>query len=261
MTRKRTGKERAHPKPGRLRRAAKVLVKALVAAAVVSACALLGYYVQGCALLSVRTIGIRGANVLNEYDIARASGITRKDNLLLLDTGAVRERILAMPYVKSCEVRRFFPDVVLIDIKERTPVATIVSRNRACVIDADLVVLGPLADDAAPCGPYISEVPGLGSVEPGQQLDSLLPLKEAIAVWAAFATTKMSKEVTVSEIAAYAVNDIRMYCDELPYEVRWGRGAFDVQARRLDVLWEEKKGKIECKEYLDLRFGRDLACR
>ncbi len=71
----------------------------------------------------------------------------------------------------------------------------------------------------------------------------------------------MASVTPVDELAVYDDNDIRMYCATLPFEIRWGRGDYDVQARRLDILWQELEGRLPCTEYLDLRFGRDLACK
>ncbi|HIJ66215.1 MAG TPA: hypothetical protein HPP77_09735 [Candidatus Hydrogenedentes bacterium] len=75
----------------------------------------------------------------------------------------------------------------------------------------------------------------------------------------------MAGHVTVSEIAAPHEDHIRMYCDELPFEIRWGRRDFVNEAHRLDLIWRET-GHMErvdppCQEYLDLRFGNEPVCR
>lgn len=71
----------------------------------------------------------------------------------------------------------------------------------------------------------------------------------------------MAAQVNVSEISAARANEILMYCEELPFEIRWGRGDPVAQAERLDFLWNAKGGHLECAEYLDLRFDNDLVCR
>jgi len=52
-----------------------------------------------------------------------------------------------------------------------------------------------------------------------------------------------------------------MYCDELQFEIRWGRDDVVQQARNLDVLWQQRGADLPCTSYLDLRFGQDLACK
>ena len=82
-----------------------------------------------------------------------------------------------------------------------------------------------------------------------------------MVLWQAFEESRLHDVLTVSELAVYDADDIRMYCDEVPYELRWGRGHFERQVRRLEVLWSELDGVLGCTEYLELRFDRVLACK
>jgi len=86
-------------------------------------------------------------------------------------------------------------------------------------------------------------------------------LKAALAVWAAFSRTAMAGDVSVSEISAARENRVCMYCDELNFEIRWGGEDLERQAGKLDVFWRAQNKNIRCKEYLDLRFGNDVACK
>ena len=188
-----------------------------------------------------------------------ASQITRADNLLFFDRVGACARVEAMPYVKECCLDRVFFDQVVLTVEERTPVVTLLESNRLFELDAEGVVLRQLPADAVNPGPLVTNVPGLGYVEPGQRL-SEAAVKAALGVWGAFMGTSMAGDVTVSELAAFGKNEVLMYCDELPFEIRWGRGDFAERARRLDILWREKGGELPCTQYLDLRFDRDLAC-
>jgi cell division septal protein FtsQ len=97
-------------------------------------------------------------------------------------------------------------------------------------------------------------------VEPGNSLEGT-PLKEALGAWQAFQSTPLTEKMVVSEIAAPSPNDVRMYFNDFEYEVRWGRGNFAQQAANFHDLWAHLDERIGCREYLDLRFGNDLACR
>jgi cell division protein FtsQ len=211
-------------------------------------------------VLAVATIGIQGAVTIDEEAIVDACDITTADNIFLLDVDAARERVLKMPHVKDCRVRRIFPDMVVISIEERHPEATVLIDNRAYEIDNECVVLCQLSMTAGHTGPYITNVPDLANVSPGEQLDAR-SLSEALAVWRAFSGISMAEDVVVSEIAAVKHNDIRMYCDELPFEIRWGRGDYQTQALRLDLLWNAKDKELNFDEYVDLRYGQNLACK
>jgi hypothetical protein len=52
-----------------------------------------------------------------------------------------------------------------------------------------------------------------------------------------------------------------MFCDNLDYEIRWGRLDAREQAQTLDIFWRAEKGAPPCHEYLDLRFENEVACR
>ncbi|MBX7255325.1 MAG: FtsQ-type POTRA domain-containing protein [Candidatus Hydrogenedentes bacterium] len=216
--------------------------------------------VQDSDYLQLKTIRVEGTETLTPERVVEISGLTNEDNILFVRTSSIRGRLIAEPYIEKCRVARIFPDMVSIKIVERKVAAALMAHNRVYAIDPEGIVLQRLEPGAIVPGPMITEVPELGTVEVGGIVRQRA-LMEAMEVWKAFCATQMSKEVTVSELAAHAPNDIRMYCDELRYEIRWGRGDYESQAKRLDVLWREKKGCLPCLEYLDVRFGRDLACK
>lgn len=217
-------------------------------------------YVHASGEFQVKTIHVRGAVVLTPEEILEASQLTQDDNVLLMKKAKVRERVEAMPYVKHCTVYSVFPDTVTLEVEERKAVATLLIDNRAYEIDEECVILRYLDDDAPHVEPFITEIANLQFVELGEILDRE-PLWAALRVWEAFSNTSMADDVTVSEVSARHADDVRMYCDELPYVIHWGRGNFEVQARRLDALWREKGGRLACTEYLDLRWDEDLACK
>lgn len=212
---------------------------------------------------SVRRLVVDGVHLLSPETVVEASGVTRADNILFMDLTLVEHNVERLPHIKSCVATRTFPDTVNIRVVERRPVATLAVHNQRFEIDEDLAVLRKLRAEEAQTGPLITQVPGLGAVEVGQQLDGQKhrELREAVAVWVAFSRTDPGRALTVAEIAAASATDVRMYCDELPFEIRWGRGGVYGQAARLNALWLAKKGNLECREYLDLRFGEDVVWR
>jgi cell division protein FtsQ len=208
----------------------------------------------------VRQMHIEGRYLVAEDEIAIASGVTQDDNLLLIRCNSIASRIEALPAIKSAEVHRVFPDTLHVTVTERVPVATVLLRNHLYEIDEDCVVIREIDGAIEHTGPFITGYNELSVLEPGQQVEAPA-LREALTVWNAFQETELAKNISVSELAAYSQNDIRMYCEELNYELRWGRGDYDRQARRLDLLWARQDGALGCYEYLDLRFGTMLACK
>ncbi len=216
-------------------------------------------YVIDSTYFRVKTIKVVGSHLVDANEIVAISGITNEDNILLLAAADIRSKVNAMPYIERCRVTRVFPDMVSIAVEERVPVATLALRSQFYGIDINLNVLEKLDPAGSHPGPLITQVPGLGKVEPGNHLTQP-SLREAVDVWQAFAQTSVASCVTVSEIAAPSTSDIRMYCNELPYEIRWGRGKPFQEAMNLDTVWKYEGGRLECNEYVDLRFDGDVAC-
>lgn len=232
---------------------------ALAFAAVSSIGYAISRYVMTSPRFQVRNIRVEGANVLREERIMEAAGITSADNVLLSDTEAIRERVAALPYVKRAEVQRVYPDTVVIRIEERVAAAILLVNNRAYEVDAEGVVLRAVNPVSAPAMPLITNVPNLPVLEPGTQIIEPA-FYNALEVWRAFCSVPLSQELTLSELSAEAANTIRMICDEIPYEIRWGRTDFYLQAQRLEALWRQRGGVLPCAAYLDLRFDNDVVC-
>ena len=255
--------KRASRKPPRqfLDRPISYILEALIVFGLIAgfAYAFRGYAAQA-ACFRVKTIRVEGADIVPDEAIIARSGLTDADNVLFLDPGAVRERIESMPFVQSCRVARVFPDKVRIAVKERAPVATLLVNNRSFELDREGTVLRELGPGAAHTGPFITNVADVSSVTCGERLPPRA-LLAALAVWDAFRSTSMAREVTVSEISAAQENRICMYCDEFDFEIRWGREDFERQAWKLDVLWRAQNRRLSGKEYVDLRFGNDIACK
>jgi len=248
----------------RIRRVLRLLALVPLLAALIAALSqgsvALALYVQESPDLYLRTVRVEGLRRLDELDIVRQAGVSMNDHILHVDAAAITERLLENPYIRSAEVSRVFPDMLTIRIRERLPEATLLSNNRSFVVDRDGVVLRELHMFEPHRGPLITEVPGLDVIEVGDRIEQP-ELRRAMDVLDAFEETEMAQGVTIAEVAARSERDIRMYCDELTFEIRWGGGDLPRQAARLDALWRYHDGRLAFNEYCDLRFGREVACR
>jgi len=217
-------------------------------------------FVEDSPTFQVRSVVIDGAHVLREEAILAAAQVTAHDKLLNTEPEQIAQRVMALPYVEHCEVQRAYPDRLIIRLVERVPAATVLVNQRAYEVDGEGLVLREVDPLMPHEGPLISSIPGLQALEPGGRLEKAT-FTEAMQLWAAWNTVPLSRELNLSEIAAEAQGMLRMYFDDLDFELRWGRSDYATQARRLQVLWDEKQGRLPCKEYLDLRFDQDLACK
>lgn len=217
-------------------------------------------YIVSSGHFKVQRVFFEGAYMVREEDALAAANITTDDTILFLDNAAIAARVEALPYVKRCEVKRMYPNEVLLRIVERRAVATVMINNHVFEIDREFVVLRELSPFTPHTGPLITMLPDIVAVEPGMELD-IPALARALELWDVFRTLPLAQTLTLSELAADRENRLRMFFNELPYEMRWGRSDFETQAARLDILWQEMQGDLPCRHYLDLRFDADLVCR
>lgn len=85
--------------------------------------------VLGSSLFSVQNIDVTG---LQRADSAAVEAILvdlQGEPVLLIDTDAVERRLEAIAYVEDARVRTDFPNAVNIELRERTPVATVAGTD------------------------------------------------------------------------------------------------------------------------------------
>ncbi len=92
--------------------------------AVLTASMVYGYsFITSLPYLQAREITIRGCKELTEKDILSLAAIKPYQNILVVNVEEAGRRIRTNPWVRNVSVGREFPDRVVIEVKERTPVA------------------------------------------------------------------------------------------------------------------------------------------
>ncbi|MBR4252682.1 MAG: FtsQ-type POTRA domain-containing protein [Kiritimatiellae bacterium] len=93
----------------------------------------------------IRHVEISTDGTLDPALVREYAGVREGMNLFEVHPDAVRSNLLAVPVVASVSAGRRFPDTVVIDIAERTPVARLGTRASGTPLAADATghVLGP----------------------------------------------------------------------------------------------------------------------
>lgn len=94
----------------------------------------------------IRDISVRGVKELTEKDILALAGIRPHLNILAVNTDAVAVRIAANPWVKNIYVGRELPDRIVLDVRERIPVALVKQAGDFYLMDADGFIFKKLAE-------------------------------------------------------------------------------------------------------------------
>ncbi|QGM98305.1 cell division protein FtsQ/DivIB [Methylocystis parvus] len=95
----------------------------------------------------ISAVTITGQSRLTETELLEASGVGPKNSLPFLDASAVRERLMAVPLVKSARVMKLYPNRLVVAIEERQPHALWQRDGRVTVISEDGVAIDELRDE------------------------------------------------------------------------------------------------------------------
>ena len=109
----------------------------------------------GQAGFSVRRIESKGLNRLSPMKVYEIVDSQRGIAMPLVDLRGIRERLLAIGWVKEARVSRRMPDTLVIDIIERRPVAIWQNNQQLSLIDAEGVALEPVRIEAMPDLPLL----------------------------------------------------------------------------------------------------------
>ena len=127
-----------------------------------------GYQIVGLAHMSRAPID---TVVTEELRRAADEAGTDKAPQALVDTGAIRRRLLQFGWVKDARILRRLPDTLVIDIVERKPAALWQNQGQLALIDSEGIVLDRVPVDKMPDLPLLIG-PGANAQE--QELAGLL---------------------------------------------------------------------------------------
>lgn len=193
------------------------------------------------AVNEVRVVGLSDeATGAGRLQVEAAAAITPGTPVVTVDTALSRARVAELPWVESVEVYRSWPNAIVVNVVERTPVAVVEAGQTRTGVDASGVLFDP------PGGLWLTDPVIRGD-------EAAVP--EAVAV---VATLPEEIERRVRVVQAVSPDDIRL---ELGNDaiVRWGNAkegdfkakvllallprraqAYDVSAPQLPTTFGEK---------------------
>jgi cell division protein FtsQ len=111
--------------------------------------AVLAWIVLGTGVLGVREQRVTGANLVTPAQVRAAAAVPDGVPLARVDLAGVRARVTALAPVDRVNVSRAWPDTLVIEVVERTPVAVVPQGKQFVVVDGAGVVFQTLAERPA----------------------------------------------------------------------------------------------------------------
>jgi cell division protein FtsQ len=91
----------------------------------------------------ITAVAINGRKQLTQDEVLATGGVNGRSSLLFLDAAAVRDRLMANPWIADATVLKLYPGQLQIDISERSAFALWQQDGRLSVISDDGAVLEP----------------------------------------------------------------------------------------------------------------------
>ncbi len=199
----------------------------------------------------VKKVEVRGCKKIPEMIILSLAKIEGMPNLFSLPLKEISKRVEAHPWVEHVNVRKIFPDRVLIHIEERKPIA-ILQLGEPFYIDSKGVIFSRVGDRDGYDFPFLT---GLNrqmfEKEPTTAKQLIAKALEFLMVVDRENTSPLKE---VSEIRMEKIFGIRCFTQAGGVEVRMGWDQYEEKMKRLSLIWSDLQkrgiaaGSIDCSD-------------
>lgn len=202
--------------------------------------------------------------VLDSAWLARTLALPKRVSLMELDLGKLRDRLLADGQVLTVNLTRQFPDRLIVQITERTPVARIrveqAGRSRDWLVARDGVMFGGAGYDAS----VLDSMPWLGGVALVSEGGGFRPIPRMDTISrlltdAQFAAEPLYRSWQIVSLARLdSDNEIEVTTKDNTTIVFGAKGEFFVQLSNLDYMMERLARLPRASARIDLSLGREV---
>jgi cell division septal protein FtsQ len=162
--------------------------------------------------------------VLAALDLAPASG------LLLTDTAKLKRSLESHPWIQQADIRRVFPDTLVVELKEREPAAVLRAGMRELLLGDDAGVIAEAMQGT------FEGFPILTGIDYTEALSGSAETTERVLAGIALASVLGEVGVNRMEVDLRTPGDMVAYYDGL--RIRFGQGAFEDKVERYRRLAE-----------------------
>ncbi len=201
----------------------------------------------------VTATNIKGCRRTTKNQILELSGIDIHTNILAMNKSQVKSRIEKHEWVESVDIVREWPNLLIISVKERVPVALVNVKDGLYYLDRNGVAFARVLPPEDMDFPVITGL--TAETWPAKVTGS--PLEEALDFlkYAGQGGAILPKQ-SISEIHLGADGGITLYLVDRPFPIRLGKGDILSKYQRLaKVLYRLYKGKeFSDTVYIDMEY-------
>ena len=198
----------------------------------------------------IKEISVRGLRELTEKDVLATAGIKPAHNLLAINTDAVIRRVSANQWVESIYVGRELPNKLVLDVKERTPLALVKQDNDFCLMDAEGFVFKKLgkSDEV--------DLPIITGVDEKEEIKSQLLLGTLNLLKTVSKSSQYAYLGTVSEVHVDNVFGLSLISSTGLY-LKLGTADFEKKLKQLKLVLADLENRGMKNGYLCIDLSDD----
>ncbi|MDT8446356.1 MAG: FtsQ-type POTRA domain-containing protein [bacterium] len=204
-------------------------------------------YLQG----SLRKLAVQGNQVLSGQAVAARLQLAEGTSWLGLDLYSLAERLLADPWIEQVDLKKTGSLGLLVQVKERQPVAYLQTEAELYLIDQNLMILGRPAQWGGWDLPVLSDSHSK-SLPIGTKLQSA-GVNKALELMALLENDPVLPLASVSEFLVDDPTNIRLITQPGALEFRFGHDGFEEKIKRLHLASAELHRREDRLMYVDLR--------
>jgi cell division protein FtsQ len=213
----------------------------------VAALCLLFVYAYSCLMstscFKVKEVSVRGLKELTEKEILTLAAIPSQQNLLALNTEALVKRVSANPWVKNVYVGRELPDRLVLEVRERTPVAMVKRASDLYLMDNEGVAFKRVSrgDDV--------DLPLLAGIDGKEKEKSKIFLNTLNILKTVSASGKFNYLGAISEVNVDDVFGLSVLTDTGLY-LKLGKDNYESKLKQLNVVMADLEMRGMRKGYI-----------
>ncbi|HUN54522.1 MAG TPA: FtsQ-type POTRA domain-containing protein [Smithella sp.] len=198
----------------------------------------------------IKEISVRGLRELTEKDVLTSAGIKPAQNLLAINTDAVIRRVSANQWVENIYVGRELPDKLVLEVKERTPLALVKQGNDFCLMDAEGFVFKKLSKSDE------VDLPIITGVDEKEDNKSQLLLGTLNLLKTLSKSSQYAYLGTISEVHVDNVFGLSLIFSTGLY-IKLGTGGFENKLKQLKVVLADLESRGMKNGYLCIDLSDD----
>jgi len=206
----------------------------------------------------VTTIEIAGNQEVSKETIIQLAGVDIHANLLALDLATIAPRIRGYGWIESVELSKEWPSRLLIEVRERRPLALLNTDQGLYYVDAKGEPFAPLNGQAELDFPIITGLEKPLTVKGGEERLKALEQVQAALQYIGFASRGSSSlpAQNISELHFAGNEGIVLFLADRPFPIYLGQELGKKSYSRLAkvLYWLYKKKEFQTVAYIRLDY-------